>query len=66
MSTSVKVDFDLCESYGVCVAAAPTVFDINDDDDLILLKETISDEEIPQVQDSMMRCPKRAIALANS
>lgn len=65
MSTRANVDWDLCESYGVCVAAAPTIFDINDDDDLVVLKEHLDEAEIPQVQDAMMRCPKRAITLAS-
>jgi ferredoxin len=59
----VHVDYDKCESYGVCVAASPRVFDLNDDDELIVLDEKPSPGLIDSVKDALVRCPKRAIEL---
>jgi ferredoxin len=60
---AVHVDYDKCESYGVCVAAAPQVFDLNDDDELIVLEQHPAAELGDAVKDAMARCPKRAIEL---
>lgn len=62
----VKVDWDLCDSYGVCVAAAPKVFDLNDEDDLVLLQDRPEEEQLMAVRDAAMRCPKRAIHLVEA
>ena len=35
----VVVDFDLCESNALCMAAAPEVFEVRDDDFLYVLQE---------------------------
>jgi ferredoxin len=36
----IVVDWDLCESNGLCMAAAPEVFELQDDDTLMILQET--------------------------
>jgi ferredoxin len=59
----VHVDYDKCESYGVCVATSPQVFDLNDDDELLVLDENPPPELIQSVEDAVVRCPKRAIEL---
>lgn len=67
MSTfNVTVDWDLCESYGVCIAAAPKIFDLNDEDDLLLLEENPAMDQLNAVRDAMARCPKRAIGIVES
>ena len=40
----IKVDFDLCESNGLCEAMAPEVFELDDDDFLQLHTEQTTDE----------------------
>jgi len=35
----VVVDFDLCESNAVCMAIAPEIFEVRDDDFLYVLDE---------------------------
>jgi ferredoxin len=62
----VLVDFDKCESYGVCVNAAPFAFDIDDDDVLQQKVEVATDQTIGQLRDAAMRCPKRAIQLVGT
>ena len=62
----VKVDFDLCESNGLCESLAPEVFELDDDDYLQLRREEIGPED-PQTLDAVRRavaaCPRAAISL---
>jgi ferredoxin len=51
----VVVDFDLCESNALCMAAAPEVFEVRDDDFLYVLDE--------KVELAVQRCPKQAIKI---
>ena len=43
---------------------APEVFEVRDDDFLYLLTETPGDELRAKVEESVQRCPKQAIAIA--
>jgi ferredoxin len=65
MSYRVKVDFDLCESNALCMAAAPEVFEVRDDDFLYVLNETPPDDMRPQVEEAARRCPKAAISIVD-
>ncbi len=62
----VVVDFDLCESNAVCMAVAPEVFEVRDDDFLYVLNETPGPELVEKVRESAERCPKQAITLEAS
>jgi ferredoxin len=64
MGYRVVVDFDLCESNARCMEAAPTVFEVREDDFLYILDETPPDEVRAQVEEAVRRCPKAAISLA--
>jgi ferredoxin len=59
----VVVDFDLCESNAVCMAAAPEVFEVRDDDFLYILNENPGPELADKVREAAERCPKQAITL---
>ena len=59
----VKVDFDLCESNGVCEGLAPHIFELDDNDYLILKKEEIGPEDVDIVRRAVFSCPRVAIAL---
>ena len=59
----VVVDWDLCESNGLCMAAAPEVFELQDDDTLMILKETPDEALRDKVVDAVRACPKQAITL---
>ena len=59
----VVVDFDLCESNGVCMAIAPEVFEVRDDDFLYILNENPGAELETKVREAAERCPKQAITL---
>lgn len=58
----VEVDFDRCEANGVCVGIAPEVFDLNDDDELIVVHPTPAGVRISFATRSrsarVRRCPR--------
>ncbi|GAA4805084.1 ferredoxin [Nocardioides caeni] len=59
----IKVDFDLCESNGLCEAMAPDVFELDDDDFLQLHAEHTTDDNIASVKSAVAACPRAAITL---
>ena len=65
MTLRVIVDYDVCESNALCMAAAPEVFEVRDDDNLYVLNETPGEDLRAKVEEAIRRCPKQAITLAN-
>jgi ferredoxin len=64
MSTlKIVVNWDLCESNGLCVEAAPKVFELADDDSLIVHTEHPGADQLENVRAAVRRCPKAAIRL---
>jgi ferredoxin len=59
----VDVDWDLCESNALCVTSAPEVFELQDDDTLLILQETPDESLRAKVETAVRTCPKRAITL---
>ena len=64
MGMRVIVDYDVCESNALCMAAAPEVFEVRDDDNLYVLDETPGEELRAKVEEAVRRCPKQAISIA--
>ena len=59
----VVVDYDLCESNALCMAAAPEVFEVRDDDFLYVLQDEPSEDLRSKVEEAARRCPKQAITI---
>lgn len=59
----VIINYDLCESNALCMAAAPEVFEVRDDDFLYLLQENPSEELRGKVLAALRSCPKAAITV---
>ncbi|MBQ1082722.1 MULTISPECIES: ferredoxin [unclassified Nocardiopsis] len=59
----VEVDYDQCESNALCMAAAPEVFEVRDDDFLYLLTEEPGEELRESVLRAERLCPKRAVTV---
>jgi ferredoxin len=59
----VVVDYDLCESNAQCMAAAPEVFEVRDDNFLYVLIDEPSEDLRPKVEQAVTLCPKQAIAI---
>jgi ferredoxin len=61
----ITVDFDLCESNGLCEAVAPEVFELDDDDFLQLRTEETTPENLGDVERAVASCPRAAISLTD-
>lgn len=59
----IKVDFDLCESNALCEAMAPEVFELDDDDYLVVKADETTPESIENVKRAVAACPRAAISL---
>lgn len=59
----VHVDFEVCESNALCMQAAPTVFEVRDDDFLYVLTEEVSPEDELAAREAARRCPRQAISI---
>jgi ferredoxin len=52
-----------CESNALCMAAAPEVFQLDDDDQLHVLIDEPPPELLEKVAQAVRTCPKQAISL---
>ncbi|WP_328353182.1 ferredoxin [Mycobacterium sp. NBC_00419] len=59
----VVVDFTKCTGLGICESMAPEFFEVNDDGDLVLLKDAISDDELQSVEEAVSGCPTEALRI---
>lgn len=59
----VTVDFDKCTGLGICESLAPDFFEVNDDGELIVLKEDISDADLQEVEEAVNGCPTEALKI---
>lgn len=59
----VVVNRNLCESFGVCTGVAPEVFELGDDDILVILDECPPAELRPEVEEAVRLCPKQALSI---
>jgi ferredoxin len=59
----LKADFGACQGYANCVDAAPDTYDIDDDGVVVLLKEHISDDERPRIEEAARSCPVSALMI---
>ena len=62
----VTVDFDKCTGLGICESLAPDFFEVNDDGELLVLKEEISDSELQEVEEAVAGCPTEALKIVSS
>jgi ferredoxin len=57
------VDYDKCTGLGICESLAPEFFEVNDDGDLLQLKEDISPDELQAVEEAVAGCPTEALRI---
>ncbi|HUY67330.1 MAG TPA: ferredoxin [Acidimicrobiales bacterium] len=61
----VIVDRGRCESNALCMAAAPEVFEVSDDDELHVLAEEPDEGLRSKVEMAVRSCPKVALSIAD-
>jgi ferredoxin len=59
----IIVDFVKCTGLGICESMAPEFFEVNDDGELVLLKEDITDEGLQTVEEAVAGCPTEALRI---
>jgi ferredoxin len=59
----IEVDWDLCESNGVCMGIIPEVFQLGDDDMLTVLQPEVTPENEAKVREAVRQCPRQAISI---
>lgn len=64
MRMNIVVDGDRCEANGVCVRAAPEVFQLDEQDRLHLLIAKVTPELRAQVARAVRGCPRQALSLS--
>jgi ferredoxin len=59
----ITVDFESCQSHGLCTEAAPEVFELRDDGFLYILDENPREELRAKVTRAARECPTGAITV---
>ena len=60
----VVVDLDACEAHGDCVVAAPEIFDLGDEDDVVTVLNAEPGEDLrAKAELAVTNCPVAAITL---
>ena len=61
----VRANVRICDGFANCVTAAPDLFDIDDDDRVIVLQGDLDDAERPRVEEAIRSCPVSALTIAD-
>jgi ferredoxin len=62
----VRANVRICDGFANCVTAAPDLFDIDDDDRVIVLQGDLDDAERPRVEEAIRSCPVSALSIADA
>jgi len=57
----VKVDHELCSGDGICVEICPDVFEMNDDDQAVVIADPVPDDAEDAVREAAESCPEGCI-----
>ncbi|MEU2597296.1 ferredoxin [Streptomyces hirsutus] len=60
----VTVDRSRCNGLGVCEAFASDVFEVDDNGDLVLLAEELTEDQVDGVDQAIAACPTEALSRA--
>jgi ferredoxin len=59
----VVVDREVCQNHGQCVFAAPQVFELDDDGELVQLQDEVGEDLRANVEEAADVCPTQAITI---
>jgi ferredoxin len=60
----ILVNRDLCEANAVCCGLAPEVFELDEDEQLVIKLPDPPAEHVQRVELAVARCPKNALELS--
>jgi ferredoxin len=61
----VHANVRICEGFANCLVAAPDLFDLDDDDKVIILQGELDDAERARVDEAIRSCPVAALTMAD-
>lgn len=61
---NVKANRRICEGFGNCAVNAPDVFDLDDDDRVIVLRDAVDEADRDDLQEAIRSCPVSALSMA--
>jgi ferredoxin len=62
----IYVDRMKCEANGICEELAPSVFALDENDELQILTTEVPDHVVTDVETAVNDCPKQALSLESS
>ena len=62
----VRANLKICEGFANCVVAAPDLFDLDDEDKVIVLQADLDDAERSRVDEAIRSCPVAALTIADA
>jgi ferredoxin len=64
----IIADRELCEGHGVCVAQAPTLLDLDDDEIVVVLEpgESLSEDDASRARVAVESCPVAALRVVDA
>lgn len=62
----VRANLRICEGFANCVSAAPDLFDIDDNDRVIVLQGNLDGTERSRIEEAIRSCPVSALSIADA
>lgn len=59
----IILDRDRCTGLGICESLAPSHFEVDEDGELVVLNDVVSDSELPAVEEAVNGCPTEALRI---
>lgn len=59
----IDVDRSLCEANAICVGFAPEVFDLDEEEELVLATSEVPQDQVERVTQAVAGCPKNALLI---
>ena len=59
----VRADLDLCQGHGVCESVAPSVFEVGENHQVIILEERPDESLRGEVETAVRYCPTSALRI---
>jgi ferredoxin len=59
----ISVDRVLCEAHAVCMSIDPEIFEVGEDDVMVILDEEPPADKRANLEQAVMRCPRQALSL---
>ncbi len=61
----IVVDRSRCTAIGICESLAPSFFEVNDDGELLVLRDDVAEEDRHLMEEAVDSCPTCALSLAD-